>query len=114
MATLLSDSFIDLTIKSGLSLVSFPTRLPPKGERAANEIDIGFTNAPIIGELMERTTRDPNLPRWEVVDLSHLSKIAKERILNQYKIKKEDLVVPYGWVDWAFVTRGFWITPGCM
>ena len=114
MATLLSDSFIDLTIKSGLYLVSFPTRLPPKGERAANEIDIGFTNAPIIGELMERTTRDPNLPRWEVVDLSHLSKIAKERILNQYKIKKEDVIEPIGWIKWELVGCGFWITRGCM
>jgi len=107
-------SIIDLTIEPELYLVFFPMRFPLKGECAADDIDIGFTNVAGIGERMKVLTEDPDLPRWEVVDLSHLSKIAKERILNQYKIKKEDLVVPFGWVDWAFATRGFWITPGCM
>ncbi|KAI4647077.1 uncharacterized protein J4E78_009050 [Alternaria triticimaculans] len=61
------------------------------------DIDIGFTNSSVVGkELIKALARHPDLPRWEVVDLSALSKIAKERILNHYNIKKEDLYEPHG------------------
>ncbi|KAI4630019.1 uncharacterized protein J4E87_003209 [Alternaria ethzedia] len=65
----------------------------------------------IARELMERSTRDPNLPRWEFVDLSHLSKIAKELILIKHNIKKEDCVKVKGWDKKNY---GLWITPGLL
>ncbi|KAI4912012.1 hypothetical protein J4E90_006831 [Alternaria incomplexa] len=105
------DSVIDLTIEPELYLVVFPTEFPPEGECDEQDIDIGFTNSPAIGELMERSTRDPNLPKWEFVDLSHPSKIAKERILMKHNIKKEDCVKVKGWDKEDY---GLWITPGLL
>lgn len=109
MDTSIPDSVIDLTIEPELYLVVFPTEFPPEGECDEQDIDIGFTNSPAIGELMERSTRDPNLPKWEFADLSHLSKIAKERILMKHNIKKEDCVKVKGWDKEDY---GLWITPG--
>ena len=111
MDTSIPDSVVDLTIEPELYLVVFPTEFPPEEECDEEDIgiDIGFTNSPAIGELMERSTRDPNLPRWEFVDLSHLSKIAKELILTKHYVKKEDCVKVEGWDKENY---GLWITPG--
>ncbi|KAI4670569.1 uncharacterized protein J4E79_000854 [Alternaria viburni] len=108
MDTFTSASFIDLTIKSKLYLVVFPTKFPPEGECDEKDIDIGFTNSPTVGKLMERSTTDPDLPRWEFVDLSQLSETAKELILTKHNIKKEDRVKLTGWDEKSF---GLWVTP---
>ncbi|KAI4929237.1 uncharacterized protein J4E92_004900 [Alternaria infectoria] len=72
--------------------VIFPTKLLPEEEYTLEDLDIGFTcSSSVAKDISNQLTKHLNPKRWECRNLGSLT---KEQIMDQYKLKEEDIVEP--------------------